>query len=161
MITVEEMMTTSVQCLTEADTLDKALFMMEKYGYHHIPVVNDDKLVGLVTHRDVLAALGSSLSESSDGPAAAEIKMGAIMIRDVFTISPQTPLRKAALYIRTQRYGCLPVGAGRQTGRHHYRQRFRDHHPGSAGAGRRGRIGLSSLLPRFNRRTRGPTCGLA
>jgi len=110
MILVKDMMTPHAQGLSEDDTLDKALDMMAQYGYHHIPVVKPrGELIGLVSHRDVLAALGSSLQSDEDKIRPDEITMGQIMIRDVFTIDPMTNLRKAAIYIRTQRYGCLPV----------------------------------------------------
>ena len=108
MLTVAEMMTEKPQGLGEADTLDKALAVMAKYGYHHIPVVEGDRLVGLVTHRDVLGALGSTL-DPADTISPEKISLGDIMVRDVFTVSPQTNLRKAAMYVRSQRYGCLPV----------------------------------------------------
>jgi CBS domain-containing membrane protein len=110
MLLVEEMMTPVAHGLAEEDTLDKALAMMAKYGFHHIPVVkNKNELVGLVSHRDVLSALDSHLRPRSGGIEASDISMGHIMIKDVFTVGPQTSLRKAAIYIRTQRYGCLPV----------------------------------------------------
>ena len=110
MMLVKDMMTWEAQGLKEEDTLDKALNMMAKYGYHHIPIVQKrGELVGLVTHRDVLAALGSSLKSDDGKIRPEEITMGQIMIRDVFSVDPRTNLRKAALYIRTQRYGCLPV----------------------------------------------------
>lgn len=110
MITVDEMMTTNVQGLGEEDTLEDALHMMGKYGYHHMPIVrNGNELVGLVTHRDMLAALDSVLEPEERRILPASVKLGEIMTTEVFTVAPQTPLRKAALYVRSQRYGCLPV----------------------------------------------------
>jgi len=109
MITVDEMMSESPVGLAADDTLEKALAVMAKYGYHHIPVVkNSDELIGLVSHRDVLGALDSTLSpESRVSPA--EVTLGEIMIKDVFSVAPGTNLRQAALFIRSERYGCLPV----------------------------------------------------
>lgn len=109
MITVDEMMTENPQGLAAENTLADALGVMAKYGYHHVPVVADgNQLVGLVSHRDILAALDSSLKP--DGAVRADtITMGQIMTTEVFTVGPGTSLRKAALYIRSQRYGCLPV----------------------------------------------------
>jgi CBS domain-containing protein len=109
MITVDEMMTENPRGLAETATLDEALAMMEKYSCHHVPVVNDtNELVGLVTHRDMLGALGSTLNPE-DRVNTNTITLGEIMTTDVFTVAPQTNLRKAAMYVRSQRYGCLPV----------------------------------------------------
>ena len=112
MITVAELMTVGVQGLAPEDTLDRALAMMDKYGYHHIPVLEGERIVGIVSHRDILRALGSTLKPGEGQVLPEDVQMAEIMVDDVFAISPDTPLRKAAIYIRTQRYGCLPVVEG-------------------------------------------------
>jgi len=109
MITVDEMMSTGVQTLKETDSLAAARALMDRYHCHHIPITGDnDSLVGLVTHRDVLAATESSLLVETHINAE-EVKVADFMIRDVYAVHPGTNLRKAAMYIRSQRYGCLPV----------------------------------------------------
>jgi CBS domain-containing membrane protein len=57
----------------------------------------------------VLRVTESSLLENENRIVPQDIPVSDFMIRDVFTIAPETSLRKAAVYIRTQRYGCLPV----------------------------------------------------
>jgi len=111
MITVDEMMSTGVQTLKETDSLAAVKAMMDRYNCHHIPITDDhDSLVGLITHRDVLAATESSLLvETHIDPE--EVAIADFMIRDVYSVHPGTNLRKAAMYIRSQRYGCLPVVA--------------------------------------------------
>jgi CBS domain-containing membrane protein len=110
MITVKEMMTTEAQTLFSSDSLADVQAIMAKYHCHHVPIVaKNDELVGLVTHRDVLRVTESSLLENENRIVPQDIPVSDFMIRDVFTIAPETSLRKAAVYIRTQRYGCLPV----------------------------------------------------
>lgn len=115
MITVEEMMTANPKTLTEHDTLADVQSVMARYSCHHVPIVKDGKhLVGLVSQRDVLRVTGSSLIEDADQQIGDDVKIGEFMTRDVFTVSPATSLRKAAIYIRTQRYGCLPIVENRE-----------------------------------------------
>jgi CBS domain-containing membrane protein len=110
MITVKEMMTTEAQTLFSSDSLADVQAIMAKYHCHHVPIVTkNDELVGLVTHRDVLRVTESSLLENENRIVPQDIPVSDFMIRDVFTVAPETSLRKAAVYIRTQRYGCLPV----------------------------------------------------
>ena len=110
MITVKEMMTTEAQTLSSSDSLADVQAIMAKYHCHHVPIVTrNHELVGLVTHRDVLRVTESSLLENENRIVPQDIPVSDFMIRDVFTIVPETSLRKAAVYIRTQRYGCLPV----------------------------------------------------
>jgi CBS domain-containing membrane protein len=111
MITVAEMMTTDVETLTTDANLADVQAVMRKFNCHHVPIVAGDKLVGLVSQRDVLQVAESSLGTST--PVSAEsISVSDFMTEDVFSIQPQASLRKAAKHIRSKRYGCLPVVDG-------------------------------------------------
>ena len=113
MITVDEMMTADIRTLSPRDTLADAQAMMAKYNCHHVPItVNKAQLVGLVSQRDVLRIAESRLS--ADGPQIipGELPIAEFMTSDVFSVHPKTSLRKAAIYIRSQQYGCLPVVEG-------------------------------------------------
>jgi len=115
MITVDEMMTTGAQTLTADNSLADVQDVMEKFSCHHVPIVNgDSELTGLVSHRDVLKVTESSLVGSGSRFEPASVKIGDFMTREVFSVGPQTSLRKAAIHIRTQRYGCLPVLEGKK-----------------------------------------------
>ncbi len=108
MITIDEIMTPNPVCLKLTDTLGDAHDLMENKHIHHIPIIDDQsRLLGLVTHRDVLAASGSVLranpSDKSDTPLAQ------IMVEDVVAASPSSSTLKAAQYIHGSRNGCLPI----------------------------------------------------
>ena len=115
MITVAEMMTTGTQTLTKDDSLADVQAVMQKFSCHHVPIVtNGAQLDGLVSQRDVLKITESSLVQHADRIDPEQLKIAEFMTSDVFTVQPETSLRKAAIYIRTQRYGCLPVVDGKQ-----------------------------------------------
>ena len=110
MITVDEMMTVDIRTLSPRDTLADVQAMMAKYNCHHVPItVNNIQLVGLVSQRDVLRIAESSLSADGQQIIPGELPIAEFMTSDVFSVHPKTSLRKAATYIRAQRYGCLPV----------------------------------------------------
>ncbi|MDM8008250.1 MAG: CBS domain-containing protein [Phycisphaerae bacterium] len=52
---VEEVMTRRVACCKPSTTLDECRLVMTNNRIRHLPVVNDDKLVGMVSIGDVLA----------------------------------------------------------------------------------------------------------
>jgi CBS domain-containing protein len=115
MITVAEMMTRGAKTLAPDDSLADVQAVMHKYNCHHVPIVqNKTELVGLVSQRDVLRITESTLVKDASRIDPDKLKIADFMTRDVFTVLPETSLRKAAIYIRTQRYGCLPVVADRQ-----------------------------------------------
>ena len=105
MITVAEIMTTDVLTLKPGDTLADARRLMTQRHIHHVPVMDGDNLVGLVSHRDVLAATGSWQS----GPDEKTVPLREIMRTELTTVTPETQLRAAALHMEKHRFGCLPV----------------------------------------------------
>lgn len=108
MISVESIMTPDPVRLKPSDTLGTAHVLMNEKHIHHIPIVDDnDGLVGLISHRDLLAASSSILNtHPSDN---SDIPVEQIMITDVVSIRPDTGTLKAAQYIHNSRHGCLPV----------------------------------------------------
>ena len=109
---VTQWMTKSVVTIKPHDTLRHARERLAKYRINQLPVVVNDKLVGIVTDRDVRDAYPSSLrlfygkdiDEFGDSHTVEEV-----MTYNVVAISPQTSLREAAQRLRRQRFGALPV----------------------------------------------------
>jgi CBS domain-containing protein len=87
---------------------------MESKGIRHVAVVEpeSDRLLGLISHRDVLRSQEGSLS----GTASDEqlhmnrwIETRWVMTKEVRTVYPHTPALEAAMQLRSHGYGCLPV----------------------------------------------------
>jgi CBS domain-containing protein len=77
-------------------------------------MVIDDagRLVGLVSHRDLLRAQISSLtglSESQRRARQEDIRVRELMTRDIWTVHPETLASVAGRTMAEHRYGCLPV----------------------------------------------------
>lgn len=110
MITVDEIMTAKPFTLTDSDTVGGARKLMSDRDIRHIPILNSDgELVGLVTHRDVLAATASSLADSATTDDVDAVPLSRIMVEEVETVSPGSSLKQAALRLKGHKYGCLPV----------------------------------------------------
>ena len=60
-MTVSQWMTKSVLTVKPHDTLKRARELMTKHRVNQLPVVVDDKVVGIVTDRDVRGAYPSSM----------------------------------------------------------------------------------------------------
>lgn len=113
MMYAKDLMIKEVFTLGESDAIALARSLMSVARIRHIPIVNGKgRFVGLVSHRDVLAASVSRLAEiDPDTQATLDegIPLSAIMRTDVTTISPDTPLTEAANILFVHKYGCLPV----------------------------------------------------
>ena len=109
---VRDLMTTDVVTLTEDETLAHAQRCMARGRIRHLPVVRDGRLVGLVTHRDLLAASFSIFAEveaSEQRRVFTTVPVVEAMHRDVVTVSPSLAVSKAARILLENKYGCLPV----------------------------------------------------
>jgi CBS domain-containing protein len=84
---------------------------MDRFHFRHLPVVDGNKLVGLVTQRDLLHASSSFLSDKAAerDEVILEQPVGKIMQRDVLSVQPHEPLLDAALVMWEGKLGCLPV----------------------------------------------------
>jgi CBS domain-containing membrane protein len=111
-MTVRELMSTELVTLTEDETLAHAQRCMARGRIRHLPVVRDGKLVGLLTHRDLLAASFSIFAEVDHGEQRrifGTVPVVEAMHRDVVTVSPELTVREAARILLENKYGCLPV----------------------------------------------------
>lgn len=110
---IREVMTTPVKTLREEQTLLDALTFLHEHKVRHIPIVTEgDRLVGVVTDRDVKRASPSALV-----PAQREVwerlvketTLGKIMTRDPITVRPTDRVTSAVRTFVQERIGCLPV----------------------------------------------------
>jgi len=111
--TLAGIMTRDVATLRAGDTVDVADRGMRAARIRHLPVVDDlGHLVGLVTHRDLLAATIEHTCEMSAAERVRYLQnlpVDRIMRTDVTTVTVDTKVTEAAGIIVRNKYGCLPV----------------------------------------------------
>ena len=106
-----DVMTRDVITLDREDSLADARRCMEQARVRHLPVVAGGRLVGLVSHRDLLAASLSVFAEASEREERrlfAQIPVRELM-HDAVRVRPETPVREAAGILMESKFGCLPV----------------------------------------------------
>ena len=103
--TVEQFMSRDLFTVRPTDVLDLAASLMEWKHVRHVPVENDDgELVGLISHRDLLAFIADE-NFRREG----ELIVSEMMKTDLITIEPETPTLEALYLMREKNIGCLPV----------------------------------------------------
>jgi CBS domain-containing membrane protein len=105
MLTVGELMTREVVTLEADDALIQVDDLLKRHHIRHVPVVHGRKLVGMVSHRDLIRALARQAS----GTGAHPISIREVMTRDVETVEPHASAREAIEKLLDRRFGCLPV----------------------------------------------------
>jgi CBS domain-containing protein len=109
---VRDLMQTEVTTLKAAEDLGLAGDIMEIGQIRHLPVMTDNKLVGIVSQRDLLRAAVSSvlrMRRSTERSWLQKIRVREVMTKKVVTIAPGATIRDATALMLKKRIGCLPV----------------------------------------------------
>jgi CBS domain-containing membrane protein len=110
--TVATVMRSNFIAVSPDETLLEADRIMRLARIRHLPVVQKDVLVGLVSHRDILAASISKLEQSAPSERINHLRrilIGEVMQRVLTTADEATTLASAARRMLGQKIGCLPV----------------------------------------------------
>jgi len=110
---VEDAMTRDPLILTEDTDLDRAMELMDERAFRHLPVVRGERLVGIVSNRDLLEATGwVPAGARAGGVDPLPRTVGQVMRSPVFTVEPKETVVSAALELGLRGIGALPVVAG-------------------------------------------------
>jgi len=82
------------------DTVESAIQIMQQHSIRHLPVVEDNKLVGLVTESSLRPYLS---------PEKLRLPLREVMIINPITIDPEASIDEAARLIYKYKIGGLPV----------------------------------------------------
>jgi acetoin utilization protein AcuB len=116
-IKVADWMTETVLAVEIYDSISVARQLMAKHRVNQLPVLDHERLMGIVTDRDIRDAYPTSMlighTKEIDKFADA-YTVEEVMTHDVFTVEPETPLATAVALLRHHRIGSLPVLKGKQ-----------------------------------------------
>lgn len=98
-IKARDIMIKDVVTAGPGDVLAVARLKMMRLGVGGLPVIEGNKLVGIITHRDTVLA----------GEKAMNLRVKDIMTSDVLTIEEETSLREIVLIMKNTGYQRLPV----------------------------------------------------
>jgi len=109
---VEDLMTRKVVTLTEDQSLREAIAVLQRHRIRHVPVISGEKVIGILTDRDVKRASPSALSgidQSQYDNVLTATRVGQVMTRDPFTVTPSTPIKDALKVLIDRKYSAMPV----------------------------------------------------
>ena len=104
--TIDMYMTAAPHTIEPAQTLAEAHRMMRANGIRHLPVVDGEALVGLVSLGDL------HLFETLDGIDPEVIPVREAMVTPVYSVAPDTKVRESAMHMAQHKYGSAVVVEG-------------------------------------------------
>lgn len=109
---VSDWMTKKVLTVGSDDSVTDVVNLMKENKIKHVPVLKDDKLVGIISDRDIkkfCPSEATTLDMYELHYLLAKAKVKEVMKTKVVTISPDTPVEEAARVMFDETIGCLPV----------------------------------------------------
>ena len=115
-VPVSTIMTKNIVKLNISDDLTKAEALFKKHHIRHIPVVNGNIIIGMLSYSDLLK-IGLA-DEVGDDESRIDItvynmfSVEQVMTKNLTTISPETTIKEAAEILSKNEFHALPVCMG-------------------------------------------------
>lgn len=110
---VSNIMTTNLITLDVKESLDKAEHLFKKYKIRHIPVIENEKIIGMISLNDILRisfADGAYREEENISSSIYEMfTIRQLMIGNLETVSPDTTIKEVAELLVKREFHSLPV----------------------------------------------------
>lgn len=111
---VADVMTRDVTTVYEESNLQEVLSILGPYRFRHLPVVDGKRLVGILSHRDLLKVTSQGLDKTLAAQAREARLLEQTFVRDVMnadvlTVRSNTELGEAARTMLTNKVGALAV----------------------------------------------------
>jgi CBS domain-containing protein len=109
---VKDVMATKVSTLGRNDTLDLADHVMALDRIRHLPVLEEGRVVGVVSQRDLFRsalAIALGYGERAQKMLLKTLRVKEVMSEPAITISPEATIKDAARLMIERKIGCLPV----------------------------------------------------
>ncbi len=114
-VSVSTIMTKNVVKLNLQDDLTKAESLFKKNKIRHIPVVNGNKVIGMLSYTDLLRiSFVDSVDEDEiiDATVYNMFTVEQVMAKNLVTISPETTIKEAAEILSGKEFHALPICEG-------------------------------------------------
>ncbi len=109
---IGRIMTTRVVTIEMDDSLEVVRDLFKKVRFHHLLVVDNQKLVGIISDRDMLKAVSpfvGTMSETTRDRATLNKRAHQIMSHHPVTVRSSCSLQEAAQLMLARGVSCLPV----------------------------------------------------
>ena len=111
-MSVANIMSKRVVSVHMDDSLQSLRELFAATGFHHLVVVHDNKLQGIISDRDLLKAVSpfvDTISERMADRATLDKRAHQIMTREVITLSPESSIFTAIELFNSNKISCIPI----------------------------------------------------
>ena len=106
-------MTRNPMTVSPDDPLSVAAGILREHRFHHLPVVEGGRLVGILSDTDLRNASYAAIpAEAERGVAAGDRPVRDAMRTEVWSVTPDDSVEDALLILSREKFGALPVLSG-------------------------------------------------
>jgi CBS domain-containing protein len=98
-LSAQDIMIREVHVTNPTDLVAAAKLKMMRCNVGGLPVVDEKRLMGIITHRDILLAGGEALG----------LKVNDLMSKELYVADPETPIKEIAKVMADKGYQRIPV----------------------------------------------------
>jgi acetoin utilization protein AcuB len=109
---VGKRMTRNPKTVSPDDPLTKAAGILREHRFHHLPVVDGGRLVGILSDTDLRNASFAAAPREGGERQAGERPVREAMRTEVWSVTPDDSVEDALLILSRERFGALPVLEG-------------------------------------------------
>lgn len=113
MLLVKDLMSETLETVNPDTSIREALVKMNRAGFRHLPVLDDGRLVGVITERDIRLAVNSPIigqgAELGRSAVLNEIAAAECMTPEPKSVTSTTLASSAAESLRLHGFGAMPV----------------------------------------------------
>lgn len=109
---IVDIMTRRVATIEMDDTLEAVRDIFVMAPFHHLLVIEDERLVGILSDKDLYKALSPYLDSSSENQRDRDTlqrRVHQVMTREPVTVSPELSVTQACELLLAKGISCLPV----------------------------------------------------
>ncbi|MFN0213308.1 MAG: HPP family protein [Saprospiraceae bacterium] len=113
---ISKIMTRKPATVAPDDNLETVRSIFEKHGFHHIPVVENGKLAGIISYTDYLRIIselyGNEQAERNNVRSLHTILVSAVMTEHLVCLTPTDTVEDALRIFKTNHFHAVPVIEG-------------------------------------------------
>ncbi|RED50166.1 CBS domain-containing protein [Seonamhaeicola aphaedonensis] len=110
---ISMIMTERVITLNKTDSLEKAEYLFKHHNIRHIPVVDGEVVVGMLSYTDLMRLSFADITNEDEGDTDALVysmfTINQVMKKKVVCVSPSNSIKEVAEILATKEFHALPV----------------------------------------------------
>lgn len=115
---VSTIMSSDVKTVSSEDSLMTVKELFDQHDFHHIPVVDEEEISGILSKSDLLYFLrgytNNDIDRFIEATKLRAFKVKEVMKTEIVTLQPAATIKEALTIFEKNKFHCIPIVEGEQ-----------------------------------------------